>query len=463
MLKQKLSKGLAFSLAVTAVLSLAACNSGKEGTQSDSEASGGSYIDSKYGNEPPFTNLQGQVVKLGSWWDLTPIEGGSEMDEQRLEKIDYIENKYNCKFEFVPLIESEMMNQIASSVASNAPIVDFTYVQSTMLPVAANKGYLEPLDNITSFDMTDKKWPQFVVNLGTISGKHYAFDMEPIYYPRVVMYWNKTMFEDEGWDNLYELQKNNEWTWDKMLEIAQKATVDTDGDGIPNRYGLTGMGGGLFQYSAMLGNNGPMVTVDESGKPTFTGDQPNAIEALQFTQDLVNKYKVVDEPEKSTWDYYMNAFMDGKAAMCAGELYMSSYLEEMEDEWGIVCTPMGPKADHYVSASNIFGLMVMLANNPLKQEAGFVFDMYTALDPETDYLQACYSTIVKDKESLETIQLIADGAATYNYSYNFTKAHEYAHAQTIEILKGTKTPTVAMSEIKTMMEQLLADDYAAMQ
>jgi len=87
----------------------------------------------------------------------------------------------------------------------------------------------------------------------------------------------------------------------KIAEIAQMATRDEDGDGENDLWGLAIQGHNL--YSPYLSNNANINNFDENGRAIYALDDPNAIEALQFFEDLHNKYKVVAPVEDPT-DWY---------------------------------------------------------------------------------------------------------------------------------------------------------------
>ena len=85
------------------------------------------------------------------------------------------------------------------------------------------------------------------------------------------MYYNKTMFEQAGLPDPYELQVAGEWTWDAMLDAAKKLTT---GD----VYGLSADPMVISEYS-IFSNDAQFI--DETTGELLI-DSPNAIEALEF-------------------------------------------------------------------------------------------------------------------------------------------------------------------------------------
>lgn len=107
----------------------------------------------------------------------------------------------------------------------------------------------------------------------------------------------------------------------ELIELGKKNTLDLDGDGKIDRYGLvwnytepyffipffTGFGGWIF---------------DENYKPTL--NTPQMINALNFIKDLRDKYKII--PNEADYDIADMLFKEGKAAMIInGDWSWSSY------------------------------------------------------------------------------------------------------------------------------------------
>lgn len=75
------------------------------------------------------------------------------------------------------------------------------------------------------------------------------------------------------------------------------------------------------------------------------------MEALNWALDMLDKYEMV-YPEDAAWDYTYTAFANGEAVFTCEEAYRAgdwSGEDGMEDEFGFVCFPMGPRMDHYVN------------------------------------------------------------------------------------------------------------------
>jgi maltose-binding protein MalE len=96
-------------------------------------------------------------------------------------------------------------------------------------------------------------------------------------------------------------------TW---MDIARRLTVDENGDGNPDRYGLVFDYREPFWLVPFLGGFGGWV-MDEQNRPTL-GTQA-MVDALRFVSDIKSKHRVI--PEDCSYQISDTLFKDGRAAM----------------------------------------------------------------------------------------------------------------------------------------------------
>ena len=104
----------------------------------------------------------------------------------------------------------------------------------------------------------------------------------------VVLYYNKAMFDAAGLP-----YPDDTWDWAKLVEVGKKLTLDTDGDGTPDQWGLyTETADMENAWSSFVWQNGGDVMAAD-GKSTVV-DSPEAAAGIQFLQDLIWKDKIVE-------------------------------------------------------------------------------------------------------------------------------------------------------------------------
>lgn len=212
-----------------------------------------------------------------------------------------------------------------------------------------NAGLYYDLSTITSVDFNADKWDPTVKEFGTVNGKTYAM-RRMSHEPRTGVYFNKRILRENGYDpqEIYTLQANREWTWDKFEEYVQALTKDTNNDGVMDQYGF--LEGNSLRGSAIASNGGNLVGRDENGKYYLEAESENTLEALTWAQHMIDDYNYPNPDETGeNWAYFWDVFKSGGAAFMVQQEYAAGQdLSDMEDEFGFVAFPMGPKETSYV-------------------------------------------------------------------------------------------------------------------
>jgi len=99
-------------------------------------------------------------------------------------------------------------------------------------------------------------------------------------------------------------------TLDELVETARRLTVDTDGDGDPDRYGLVWNYAEPFFFIPFLTAYGGWV-MDDAEQPTL--DTPATVQAIQFIQQLRDRDRVI--PRSVDYNTAEALFKEGSAAM----------------------------------------------------------------------------------------------------------------------------------------------------
>lgn len=397
---------------------LAACSQGNSsggansnGTEppsaqnNDSAAGGNNAADENVPEEEEKIDLQGRTIKFVHFWDGTP-KGGSPMGDLAVKRWKDIENKYNVKLEWVNMPADDIAPKFAAAAMSGTTIGDLVIMRAEWaFPSLVSKGYLLPLD-----DYIDTKQPHFyqpATEFATYEGKSYGF----VNWGSTgnMLFFNKDMFEQNGLTDIYELVKNKQWTWEKFEEYATKLTKDTDGNGTIDIWGYS-THSNINNFAWVYSNGGRFAQL-EGTEPVSTLTSENVIEAIQFLHRLSQVNKVIEWPaENPPWDYSINQFKQGKAAMITGGWWLSQDLKaSMSDKFGVIPFPIGPRADDYVFASEELQIYVVPANieNP-EQVLKVIDDYMQPLVPleeleEADLAEA--ASHVYDAESVETYKM----------------------------------------------------------
>ena len=414
--------------------------------------------------EEPKYDFGGRTITYAAYWDPEPKPGGSEYEDKIIERTKDLEEKYNFKLEYLNVPSDQFTETFTASTLAGDPFAELAMVQTYwFFPGLVVNGFCYPVSDLGIFDFQEEKWNKQLLEAGTYEGKIYSMNTGKL-FPRGGIYWNKTIFEREGLPNLYELQNNKTWTWDKMLEIAKKATKDLDGDGTVDQWGIVGATNSPWPF---VYSNGGRLYEMVDGRAIFRLNEPNAVEAFQFVQDLINVHKVMPMiPDDGSWDWAMNQFQAGIAAMEIGEWWETDRFQpNMADDYGFVVFPIGPKGDGYTSVISMENLLVMPATVDKPEEVAIFWDEYTEPFPDEDpesWLED-HEKRARDAESVETIKMIVEGKEVKSLM-NYTQIlGDNVGWLTWNALKfvgtGEKTAAVAIQEIEQAAQAALDDVF----
>ena len=212
-----------------------------------------------------------------------------------------------------------------------------------------------PADNAGVFDLTEVVKP-----LESIFGSRY---FEPFDEAALVQYEGNTLMISDQVRTFLAFVYNTKQistpprTLDEFVQVLREATIDENGDGTPERYGLTWNYREPFFFIPFLSCFGGWV-MDEEGKPTL--DTQATVDAIKFILDLRDKYHVI--PRESDYEMSEALFQQGRAAsIINGPWAFAGYGNAGVDygiaplpvnaETGQVCSPMVATSGYAVNSN----------------------------------------------------------------------------------------------------------------
>jgi multiple sugar transport system substrate-binding protein len=241
---------------------------------------------------------------------------------------------------------------------------DIVAMTSDRLPVYAEKKALVNLDSFyaQSSSNTAKLKPE-AVSMETVKGA--KFGVPSGFVPLSVIY-NKTLFDQAGITSFPT-------TWDEWVADARKLTIDANGDGTPEQYGLVlpdhaTVGNGI--WPSLFEGNGGSITNSTGTKATI--DSSANVKTLTYWADAIQKYKI--SPTGVDGIGADKLFTSGKTAMEVGGPWMAGVATASKIDYGLAAIPAGPKAQ---AASAIgISLGVTAQTSQAKRDAAEKFLAY---------------------------------------------------------------------------------------
>ncbi len=314
-------------------------------------------------------DLGGQTIRIQTRWeDVTPIGNRGdhnwyEPDARLQAHIESVEEMFNCKIEFVVRgHEGDAYAAIREGAMTGEQPLHFAHFSAGMALVAT-ENLLHPLNDILESDFYDD-FP-WMFRYEPLTGDNVAdtiYGFEALGHSREarVIMWNKSLFEREGLESLYDIYERGEWTWDKFEEIAYALTKDTDGDGEYDQFGL-GCSAILKEtYDWLVSNGARLAHVDEDGKLVFDLLRPEVIETFDFMQKLWGDGVYTDEIDRSQAGMWFDI---GTHISNPGR--QAEFYSVQSDEWGIIPPPQGPNGKGQVNLHTRWvGTIPIYVENP---------------------------------------------------------------------------------------------------
>jgi len=237
-------------------------------------------------------------------------------------------------------------------------------------------------------DLTAEKWNTSTSDFMTKAGKVYGVATGNS-EPRQCLFFNKRVLEEAGidWETIYDMQAEGTWTWEAFEGMLAQINKDTDNDGVLDIYGMTGNNSDLYMMG-VVSNGGEFFRFNDAGELEIAVNSDEALEGLAWAKDIWAKYGY-QQPADGSWDYFKDSWKQG---FCGFYMYQTyggfndnSEMADMEDEWGCVAFPKGPKGETYVNITS--DNITVIPNVYDAETAGklaFIYDMWSNATPGYD-------------------------------------------------------------------------------
>ncbi len=346
-------------------------------------------------------DLGGMEIIIRDWWSGDEAEPQNEYEETLKEYRDWIQETYNFT------IKSQAMSDWGSTptdfvdYATTGGDENYVFIlrDDPAITSAMANGLMYDLSTLDCLDFNDVKFQRNLLHKQYSKGDHIYAMFAGYSEARTGVYFNKRLLSDAGIDpeSIYDMQADGTWTWDKFEELMSKVQQDKDNDGTIDVYGLT-LNEGNMTTQAIFSNGGSYIDKDASGNFVYNLESPETLEALEWTVKIFDTYDAeVANPEGAEWDYYKEQFINGQAAFLVEDAYAANpgnFLEDMQDEIGLVMFPNGPKMDDYINVwSNNPAAIPACYDADKAWKIAFAWNLYTNA-PSAEYLDynGYYST-----------------------------------------------------------------------
>ncbi|MBR6771914.1 MAG: hypothetical protein IKM29_00825 [Clostridia bacterium] len=258
-----------------------------------------------------------------------------------------------------------------------------------------------------------------------------------------------------GVDDIFQVVRDMDWTWEKFLDLQEKCAQDTDGDG---NIDIWGSGEHSYGQEIYTIPGGATVYYDEATGKYLSGlTRPETQEALQFAQDYFNSGYC--ETETGYGDIHKK-FVAGESAMQWGEQWNTakgSYFDGVSINYGIIPIPKHEDATTY---TNVLGgvkcYFLFPANTEFEQNAVVMQKLGEAF---TDYDTVWESFLNENANGNEqSVEMVTE----YIWGQYSTTVTDYSWAAWTELQQWYRDNVYfpIVTENKSVVETITAQDAA---
>lgn len=179
----------------------------------------------------------------------------------------------------------------------------------------------------------------------------------------LAVFYNKKIFAEAGMQTFPT-------TWAEFLSLAERLTVDRNGDGRPERHGLRlPLGKGewtVFNWLPFFWQAGGELLV--GGQPQI--DSPAGVRALAYWQRLLARSAAsLSQPEQG---YMFDDFFAGRVAMQVSGPWTLGEIGENGMDYGVFPLPRGKMRATAIGGEQLF----LMKTTPEREQAGWRFAQY---------------------------------------------------------------------------------------
>ena len=329
---KKMKRLLAALAALTMAFAVTAC--GGESSEGRTKSADDVSIATDNLDKDSDPDISGQTIYWMATYDLNPTGNADRSVALSLFEDVYGDTKFD---------------DLANRINSGDQVDMFPY-EWDAVPNGVTKGMYDPLDDY--IDLSDSLWDDVrdYSEMFKYNGHYYVVPYSTS-DPLAITY-SRTMIEEEGLKDPYELYQKGEWNWDNFMSMMKQFVAN--GDDGEDRYGCCGWFG-----QAIVQSTGD--TVIHYDGTEFTNNIMSAqIERAELLQEEIYKLGLYD----GTWYGYFptegNILFYGMAPWHLAD----SNAKNPDGDLFIVPFPKDPESDEYYLNMN-YGAVMLVKNSQM--------------------------------------------------------------------------------------------------
>ena len=373
---KKTRKFVAAILAMASLLSVTACGGSGGRTAGGADATEASTTtapqttpvtyDTDEAVQEAITNIEVDTslkpekkLKWMAWWPIDETSAEAELFKANYgipEEGDTSYGDYaNSISQYINVAYRERYDKLGNMVAAGDSPDVFPF-EIGYFPLSAYKGMFQSVDGIIDTNAPEWADTRDVMDQFMWGGKNYC----PITQVNTsyLFFYRRSVAQDAGLEDPYELYKAGEWTWDKFLEMADKFQQSGEGRSICDGY--------YVSRSLLCTTGVPLVGI-ENGKLKNNMSDPAVESAMALISKLAEENYRYDKGSLNSWAPNIKEWGAGNILFMVdgtwfyeetAQKYMRKF-EWGEDDIFFVPAPRDPNSDKYYQEMKVDPYMLV--------------------------------------------------------------------------------------------------------
>ncbi|MBQ2707453.1 MAG: extracellular solute-binding protein [Clostridia bacterium] len=361
-------------------------------------------------------------------------ENGDAINDAVYRRNMAVQERFNV--EITETAEDDSVDAVRSSVLADDGAFDVVMVRPNRAVTLAAEGMLCDLYEVPYLDMTAPWWDQTSVENLTFNDKLYFINGDINIMDNNAIWaamFNKNLFDEYKLDYPYASVKAGTWTLDEFTKLVKIGGKDLDGNGTMDefdQYGLITAGENIYPMIVAAGGK---LTSRTGNDITINPNVETIHAALDKILALTSDDSVTLYGERFNGKGYSNwyaevmraSFKDGRGLLYVSGILSSTYLRDMNDEFGIVPLPkMDANQKEYRSwmqLNNSSSFAIPVSNDNLEM-TGIVCEALAAESADTltpAYIETTLSgKVARDEDSIAMLEIILN-SVTFDFANIF--------------------------------------------
>ena len=303
-------------------------------------------------------------------------------------------------------------SKVTTSTMAGDHAYDIASIGTYDVSSLAYQGYLYDLNEMENIDLSKSWWDPKAQEQLEIDGRMFYTTGDAMTLDNNCTYcilFNKTMIAENNLESPYDLVKNNQWTQEKMIEMATGIGADLDGNGTyddNDRYGFL-----IWTDSAigiMHAAGARFATIENGSEIVYTLNNEKNLAVLERWVNVRNdKNNKFIEGSGST-----KSFEEGRVLFYTRYINSVHSLRELELDFGILPYPKGDaEQENYCNTLHAYGNALMCIPDAADAEMSAAIMEALSYYGQQELLPAYYDITlvgkgIRDEASEEMLDII---------------------------------------------------------